>query len=118
MGMLDTVIGDLAEVAQEDDEPPVFEGNAHELLKATYQGRYRPTPVQLRAAMVALPFESPKLTAMAVTSMDGNDFATMLERAIARSREPPRVIEHRPDELPVLEPRRRGIHGRSSEGQR
>ena len=56
--------------------------------------------------MVALPFESPKLTAMAVTSMDGNDFATMLERAIARSREPPRVIEHRPDELPVLEPRR------------
>ena len=85
MGMLDTVIGDLAEVAQEGDEPPVFDGNAHELLKATYQGGYRPTPVQLRAAMVALPFESPKLTAMAVSSLNGNDFACMLERAIARS---------------------------------
>jgi hypothetical protein len=98
MGMLDTVIGDLAEVAQEGDEPPVFEGNAHELLKATYQGRYRPTPVQLRAAMVALPFESPKLTAMAVSSLNGNDFACMLERAIARSQAPLKQIELKANE--------------------
>jgi hypothetical protein len=98
MGMLDTVIGDLAEVAQEGDEPPVFEGNAHELLKASYQGRYRPTPVQLRAAMVALPFESPKLTAMAVSSLNGNDFACMLERAIARSQAPLKQIELKANE--------------------
>ena len=98
MGMLDTVIGDLAEVAQEGDEPPVFDGNAHELLKATYQGRYRPTPVQLRAAMVALPFESPKLTAMAVSSLNGNDFACMLERAIARSQAPLKQIELKANE--------------------
>ncbi len=98
MGMLDTVIGDIAEVAQEGDEPPVFEGNAHELLKATYQGRYRPTPVQLRAAMVALPFESPKLTAMAVSSLNGNDFAATLERAIARSQAPLKQIELKANE--------------------
>ena len=98
MGMLDTVIGDLAEVAQEGDEPPVFDGNAHELLKATYQGRYRPTPVQLRAAMVALPFKSPKLTAMAVSSLNGYDFACMLERAIARSQAPLKQIELKANE--------------------
>jgi len=98
MGMLDTVIGDLAEVAQEGDEPPVFEGNAHELLKASYQGRYRPTPVQLRAAMVALPFEGPKLTAMAVSSLNSNDFACMLERAIARSQAPLKQIELKANE--------------------
>ena len=112
MGMLDTVIGDLAEVAQEGDEPPVFDGNAHELLKATYQGRYRPTPVQLRAAMVALPFESPKLTAMAVSSLNGNDFACMLERAIARS-QAPLTIEHQPTERPLPSAPPPGIRGRS-----
>jgi hypothetical protein len=118
MGMLNTVIGDLAEVAQEGDEPPVFEGNAHDLLKATYQGRYRPTPAQLRAAMVALPFESPKLTAMAVSSMDGEHFAAMLEKAIARSHAPLKQIELKANDGPVLEPRPRAIHGRSGEGQR
>jgi hypothetical protein len=76
----------------------VFGGNAHELLKATYQGRYRPTPVQLRAATIAIAYESPKLTAMAVSSLSGQDFASMLEKAIARSRAPPRLIEHRPNE--------------------
>ena len=76
MGMLDTVIGDLAEVAQEGDEPPVFDGNAHELLKATYQGRYRPTPVQLRAAMVALAFREPEANRNGPHSLNGNHFAS------------------------------------------
>jgi hypothetical protein len=98
MEMLDTVIGDLAEVAQGGDEPLVFGGNARELLKATHQGRYRPTPVRLRAATIAIAYESPKLTAMAVSSLSGQDFASMLEKAIARSQAPPRLIEHRPNE--------------------
>jgi hypothetical protein len=103
------VIGDLAEVAQEGDEPPVFEGNAHELLKATYQGRYRPTPAQLRAAMRATDFESAKLTAVAV--MNGDGFSIMLEKAIQRSRAPLQ-IEHRADTaLPEAHPP--GIRGRS-----
>jgi hypothetical protein len=99
-------------VEREEEEPPVFAGNAHELLKATYQGRYRPTPVQLRAAMVALPFESPKLTAMAVSSLNGNDFACMLERAIARS-QAPLTIEHQPTERPLPSAPPPGIRGRS-----
>jgi hypothetical protein len=40
----------------------------------------------------------PKLTAMAIDSMDGASFATMLDRAIARSQAPPKMIEHRPNE--------------------
>ena len=42
--------------------------------------------------------ESPKLTAMAIDSMDGASFAAMLDKAIARSQAPPKMIEHRPGE--------------------
>jgi hypothetical protein len=97
-------------VEREEEEPAVFDGNAHELLKATYQGRYRPTPVQLRAAMRAIDFESAKLSAVAV--MNGEGFSVMLERAIARSRAP-LLIDHQPTdrELPPAAPP--GIRGRS-----
>jgi hypothetical protein len=33
----------------------------------------------------ALPFEAPKLSAVAVTSMSGEDFAARLDRCLARS---------------------------------
>jgi hypothetical protein len=39
----------------------------------------------MRAATEALPFEAPKLSAVAVASMSGNEFAQRLDRAIARS---------------------------------
>jgi hypothetical protein len=48
----------------------------------------------------------------------GDHFATMLEKAIARSQAPLKQIELKPYDGPVLEPRPRGIHGRSGEGQR
>jgi hypothetical protein len=38
-----------------------------------------------RAAIECLPFEEPKLSAMAVTAMDPNSFARALDRAIERS---------------------------------
>jgi len=47
----------------------------------------------MRAAAVALPFEAPKLSAIATTSMSVNDFASALDRAIARS---VKVIEAAP----------------------
>ena len=48
--------------------------------------------------MAALQHEHPKLTAMAIDSMDGASFAAMLDRAIVRSQAPPKMIEHRPNE--------------------
>jgi hypothetical protein len=70
----------------------------------------------MRAAAFAIPFESPKLTAMAVSSMNGDHFAAMLEKA-ARSQAPLKQIEHQPNDGPLLEPRLPGIHGRLGEGQ-
>jgi hypothetical protein len=46
--------------------------------------------------MVALRFESPTPTAVAL--INGNDFASLLERAIARSQAPPKQIELRANE--------------------
>ena len=76
-----------AEQAKASD---VFEGNAHDLLVATYRGRYRPTPIQLRAAAIAIAYESQN----SVTAFlaDTDDFAR-LERAIARSGKEPKLIE-------------------------
>lgn len=36
-------------------------------------------PTRMRAAAEALPYENPKLSAVAVASMDANDFAARLE---------------------------------------
>ena len=96
----------------------VMPANPLEYLQSVYRNPSEPDGRRMRAAMAALPFESPKLTAMAVSSLNGEHFSAMLEKAIARSREPQRVIEHRPNDGPVLEPRPRGIYGRSGEGQR
>jgi hypothetical protein len=75
------------------------DGNALDLLQSIYRDLRVPLPVRMRAAMAAIPFESPKL---AVTSLviDGS-FADRLDRAVARSKEPNRmnrVIEHQPIE--------------------
>ena len=61
-----------------------FQGkNALGLLQAIYKSRGVPLSVRMRAAVEALPFESPKLSATAV--LTGEDFAERLEKAIARS---------------------------------
>jgi hypothetical protein len=48
----------------------------------------------MRAAIEALPFESPKLSATAVFPA-GEDFASRLERTIERSGAAPRLIDAR-----------------------
>jgi hypothetical protein len=48
---------------------------------------------RLRAAIEALPHEHPRLGAVAIGSMNGQDFASMLEKAIQRSGKAPLMIE-------------------------
>jgi len=56
------------------------------------RARWLSSPKALsRAAIEALPFESPKLSATAVLYQD--DFGSRLERAIERSEREPKIIE-------------------------
>jgi hypothetical protein len=85
----------LDRIEAQQAQATAFDGNAHELLVATYQGRYRPTPMQLRAAIESLPFERPKLGVVAIGRMNGEDFASLLERAIERSGKAQRLSRSR-----------------------
>jgi len=59
--------------------------NAHALLKAVYQCPEVPLSVRMRAAMVCLPFETPKLAVTA--QITEQDFATLLDRRLKRIEE-------------------------------
>jgi hypothetical protein len=54
-------------------------------LQRIYRSAKQPMSRRLRAAIEAMPHEHPRLGAVAIGSMNGHDFATMLERAIERS---------------------------------
>lgn len=62
------------------------------LLQMAYRGQVQLTPQQMRAAIEALPFEVPKLSASANVHYDGT-FAAQLERAIERSRQGPPLLD-------------------------
>jgi hypothetical protein len=50
-----------------------------------YRGAVKVSAQQMRAAIESLPYEQPKLCAVAVGYLSGEDFAARLDRAIARS---------------------------------
>jgi hypothetical protein len=84
----------LGRAADDEDEESVpVSDSALGFLQAIYRSPSMKLSVRLRAATEALPFESPKLSAVAV--MNGEDFSARLERAIGRSRGGPLLIEHR-----------------------
>jgi hypothetical protein len=89
----------------EDEPKKVEEGPEGEtslqLLQTVYRDRKQPLNVRVRCAVEALAHEYPRVSAVAVSHMNGHDFASALERAIERSKKPlplppPKVIEHEP----------------------
>lgn len=92
--MKDTVTAELALIeARCEGEAPDAE-TALALLQAVYRDKQVPLHTRIRCASEALPYENPRLSAMAVTSLNANDFARALDRAIARSNgKPPLTID-------------------------
>jgi len=93
--MLDSVTGLLNKISQAQlrAEAVPAAATALDFLQAVYKNEAIPLSVRMRAAIEALPFETPKLSATAFVPA-GGDFGERLEKAIARSREAPRLIEH------------------------
>jgi hypothetical protein len=82
--------GRIAEVLDRiegrQQEPPLPEDvGALRLLQMIYRGEVKVNSQQMRAAIEALPFENPKLSAMALSQWSEHDFAMRLDRAIERS---------------------------------
>ena len=67
--------------------------SAHALLESVYQNPEIPLAVRMRAALAALPFESPKLAVTAQVSE--SDFAALLDRRLKRIEEM-KLIEAKP----------------------
>jgi hypothetical protein len=97
-------MGAIAEVLNriEAEQAPTLgpEANSLDFLQACYRNPTLPLSTRMRAAGLALPFELPKLAVTAVLS-NQEDFATILDRRIARAREmrqlPSPVLEHQPN---------------------
>jgi hypothetical protein len=97
---------DLANlVPTEIEEGPEGETSL-ELLQTVYRDRKQPLNVRVRCAVEALAHEYPRVSAVAVTNMTGQQsFAEALERAIARSQGPP-MLNGPVVELPAEEPKK------------
>jgi len=71
-------------------------------LQSIYRNPMEPTTVRMRAAIECLPYENPKVSAVAISHMDSQSFAEALDRCIARSNSPPR-LNGPVEELPASE---------------
>jgi hypothetical protein len=67
--------------------------DALDYLQSIYRNPLEPTSLRMRAAALAIPFETPKLAV--TTNISNENFAAMLDKAIARSRVP--QIELKPE---------------------
>jgi hypothetical protein len=72
--------------AWEEAEPTLPKHiRALELLQMVYRGELSATPQQMRAAIECLGYENPKVSAVAVGHLTGEDFYNRLERAVNRT---------------------------------
>jgi hypothetical protein len=71
-------------------------------LEAVYCNPNLPLATRLRAAIEAAPYKHAKLSVSAVAHMNKEDFATALDRAIARS-QGPLLLNSTVEELPASE---------------
>jgi hypothetical protein len=72
---------ELMRVEVEEREPERV--SSLEYLQRIYRDPAQPTSARMRAAIESLPYENPKMSAVAVSYLDGNTFAEKLDRAIA-----------------------------------
>jgi hypothetical protein len=101
--MLATVDGALAELEEEEEFVELAPGEVSlDFLQRIYRSTQQPMSLRMRAAIEALPFEVPKLSATAIASMDEKSFAAALDRAIERSSSPPQ-LNGRTEPLPLEE---------------
>ena len=64
-----------------------------ELAEQVVRGRVKLSPPQLRMLIELLPFHLPKLSAVAVGRLSGEDFASRLDRAVDASEEAKRFTK-------------------------
>jgi hypothetical protein len=94
--------GVFAEIAEELIELAPDEISL-DLLRRVYRSTQQPMSLRMRAAIEALPFEVPKLSATAIATMDGKTFAEALERCIERSSSPLPRLNGPVEPLPLEE---------------
>ena len=74
---------ELLKVEVEEREPESV--NSLEYLQRIYRDPTQPTPVRMRAAIEALAFENPRMSAVGIGYLTNDTFAERLERAIKDS---------------------------------
>jgi hypothetical protein len=72
----------------EDENGRSIEITPLDFLEAVHCNPNLPLATRLRAAIEAAPYKHPKLSAAAIAHFEGKDFASQLDRAIERSKQP------------------------------
>ena|SRR6516164_10863704 len=92
-------------IEYKEEQVVFFKCTALDYLQSIYRDLTEERYVRMRAAIAAIPFESPKLQATATLQL-GLDFASKLERAVLRSAKVKlvaRVPVERPKPTPTVE---------------